>query len=100
MELENAIQLITKGVESNGQPQVWADLGAGSGLFSRALSSILPDKSIIHAVDKNYKTAQQIKSQKESNTIVLSKKRLYRSIPGYSCMRRFTDGQLTAFCKR
>ena len=74
MELENAIQLITKGVQSNGQPQVWADLGAGSGLFSRALSSILPDRSIIHAVDKNYKTAQQIKSQKESNTIVLSKK--------------------------
>lgn len=74
MELENAIQLITKGVQTNGQLQVWADLGAGSGLFSRALSALLPDKSIIYAVDKNYKTGQQIKSQKESNTIVLSKK--------------------------
>lgn len=74
MELENATQLITKGVQSNGQPQVWADLGAGSGLFSRALSALLPDKSIIHAMDKNYETGQQIKSQKESNPIVLSKK--------------------------
>lgn len=74
MELENAIQLISKGVQSNGQPQAWADLGAGYGLFSRALAALLPDKSIIHAVDKSYKTGQQIKSQKESNTIVLLKK--------------------------
>ena len=74
MELNNAIQLISKGVQSNGLPQAWADLGAGSGLFSRALSAVLPDKSIIYAVDKSYKAGQQIKSQKESNTIVLSKK--------------------------
>lgn len=74
MELNNAIQLITKGVQSKGLPQAWIDLGAGAGLFSRALSAVLPDKSIIHAVDKNYKTGQQIKSEKESSTIVLSKK--------------------------
>lgn len=59
MELENAIKLIDKGVESKGQSQTWADLGAGSGLFSKALSSLLPDKSIIYAVDKSYKNGQQ-----------------------------------------
>lgn len=74
MELKNAIQLITKGVASNGRPQVWADLGAGSGLFSQALSALLPDNSTIHAIDRNYKAGQQIPAQKESNRIILSKK--------------------------
>jgi ubiquinone/menaquinone biosynthesis C-methylase UbiE len=74
MELKNAIQLITKGVQPDGGPQVWADLGAGSGLFSQALSALLPGNSVIHAVDKSYKAGQQIQSQKQSNTILLSKK--------------------------
>ena len=74
MELKNAIQLITKGIAPNSQSQTWADLGAGSGLFSQALSALLPGKSIIHAIDKSYKTVQQIQSQNESTTIILSKK--------------------------
>lgn len=74
MELKTAIQLIIKAIEPIERPQVWADLGAGAGLFSRALSALLPEKSIIHAVDKNYKTGQQIASEKESNSIVLLKK--------------------------
>jgi ubiquinone/menaquinone biosynthesis C-methylase UbiE len=74
MELDNAIDLIIKGVNQEGPPQAWADLGAGSGLFSRALSALLPEKSIIHAVDKNYKAGQKIESEKVSTQIVLTKK--------------------------
>lgn len=33
--------------------QVWADLGAGSGLFTNALASLLPSGSTIYAVDKD-----------------------------------------------
>jgi ubiquinone/menaquinone biosynthesis C-methylase UbiE len=73
MELQNAIQLIVKGVESSAHAQTWADLGAGSGLFSQALSSLLPGKSIIYAVDKNYKVGQKIKSTKDPVTIITEK---------------------------
>jgi ubiquinone/menaquinone biosynthesis C-methylase UbiE len=74
MELTNAIDLIIKGVNGQGPPQVWADLGAGSGLFSRALSALLPEESIIHAVDRNYKPGQQIGSENTGNKILLTKK--------------------------
>jgi ubiquinone/menaquinone biosynthesis C-methylase UbiE len=74
MELTNAIDLIIKGVNRQGPPQAWADLGAGSGLFSRALSALLPEKSIIHAMDKNYRPGQQIPSENAENKILLIKK--------------------------
>ena len=38
-------------IRQNG-PQVWADLGCGSGLFTRALGHFLEPGSAIHAVDK------------------------------------------------
>lgn len=81
MELTSAIDLIIKGVNQQGPPQTWADLGAGSGLFSRALSALLPEKSIIHAVDKNYKAGQKIQSEKASTQIVLTKKDFIASSP-------------------
>ncbi len=52
MELSTAVRLIRKGVASHGV-QVWADLGAGSGLFTKALSTLLHKGSTIHAVDKD-----------------------------------------------
>ncbi len=53
MELNDAISLIqTTGIES-GTMQTWADLGSGSGLFTRALAHILAAKSKIYAIDKN-----------------------------------------------
>lgn len=52
MELENAVHLIERGVSKN-EVQVWADLGAGSGLFTRALSRILKEGSTIVAIDKS-----------------------------------------------
>jgi trans-aconitate methyltransferase len=51
MQLSEAISLIRKGIVPHSSPQTWADLGAGRGLFSEALLSILLPGSTIHAVD-------------------------------------------------
>jgi 2-polyprenyl-3-methyl-5-hydroxy-6-metoxy-1,4-benzoquinol methylase len=60
MELHIAIALIEKGVEQNSSPQVWADLGAGNGLFTSALSTLLSKGSVIHAIDKDGKALKSI----------------------------------------
>jgi hypothetical protein len=52
MELSTAIKLIEQGVDKSTPRQTWADLGAGAGLFSQALASILNSGSVIHAIDK------------------------------------------------
>ena len=52
MQLSEAIELIQKINIPGNKPQVWADLGCGDGLFTRALATLLPEGSIIHAVDK------------------------------------------------
>lgn len=51
MQLREAISLIQKGIIPHSSPQTWADLGAGNGLFSEALFSILQPGSTVHAVD-------------------------------------------------
>ena len=51
MQLPEAISLIQKGIVPHSLPQTWAYLGAGNGLFSEALFSILLPGSTIHAVD-------------------------------------------------
>jgi ubiquinone/menaquinone biosynthesis C-methylase UbiE len=53
MEIEKLVELIKNGVDQNRQQQVWADLGAGSGAFTQALSSLLMEGSKIYAVDKD-----------------------------------------------
>lgn len=47
----------------DGRAQVWADLGAGSGLFTTALSALLPDNSMVVAVDTMYTGNEQIDSK-------------------------------------
>lgn len=52
MELNEAIELIQyEGIAGPGA-SAWADLGCGSGLFSRALSGLLQAGSTVYAVDK------------------------------------------------
>lgn len=53
MEVATGIRLIDRGVLKSGEPQRWADLGAGSGFFTRALASVVTKGSSIVAVDKN-----------------------------------------------
>ena len=53
MTLAEATALIQNNhVGKLNQPQQWADLGCGSGLFSKALLQLLPASSVVYAVDK------------------------------------------------
>jgi trans-aconitate methyltransferase len=60
MELNEAIRLIRGGVDDTLKNQRWADLGAGEGLFSRALASLLPDGSEVLAVDNDARALSKI----------------------------------------
>jgi len=51
MNIDEATSLI-KNADLPSVPTHWADLGCGSGLFTRALASLLPDGSSIHAIDR------------------------------------------------
>ncbi len=53
MKLSEAIHLIQTNELISDRPQTWADLGCGSGLFTRALAGLLPPKSSIYAIDKD-----------------------------------------------
>jgi ubiquinone/menaquinone biosynthesis C-methylase UbiE len=61
MDLTDAIKLIEKGIPRKHEPQTWADLGAGDGLFSSALSALLAPKSRIYAVDSNRSVLSKIR---------------------------------------
>src|SRR5690349_2301846 len=65
MELTTAIQLINNEHIDKRQTSQWADLGAGQGLFTQALSTLLAPGSKIYAVDR---IVQKIKS---SNNILI-----------------------------
>ena len=51
MKQADAIALLSKGIKAS-HPQHWADLGCGSGTFTKALTELLPAGSRIDAVDQ------------------------------------------------
>jgi trans-aconitate methyltransferase len=51
MTIEEAIAMLCA-LDTGNKPQQWADLGCGSGLFSRALASMLPYGSHILCMDR------------------------------------------------
>lgn len=53
MQTQQALHLISHPAISNAFPTHWADFGAGSGLFTHALASLLAPGSKIIAIDKN-----------------------------------------------
>lgn len=53
MNLDQAIDLINQKKELFEGTRQWADLGCGMGLFTQALAQLLPEGSVIHAVDTN-----------------------------------------------
>ncbi len=52
MEQTVAIRLLEKGIEKTSRA-VWADLGAGSGVFTKALATLLGESNMVYAVDKD-----------------------------------------------
>jgi ubiquinone/menaquinone biosynthesis C-methylase UbiE len=67
MELTTAISLIQNNYILHQQPVKWADLGCGSGLFTRALAHYLKKESTIYAVD----TTVNIKDTITGNSVVI-----------------------------
>ena len=51
MELKTAIDFLRLAIPQ--EKGVWADIGAGSGIFTLALDTLLPKGSTIYAADKN-----------------------------------------------
>jgi ubiquinone/menaquinone biosynthesis C-methylase UbiE len=66
MDLSDAIELIRDAV--GGRAGVWADLGAGTGTFTRALSDVLGARSTVYAVDDNESAVRGLRELAASNT--------------------------------
>ncbi len=59
MELREAVALIQTEEIMEARQTIWADLGSGSGLFTRALAGLLYTGSTIYAVDKSISSFQK-----------------------------------------
>jgi ubiquinone/menaquinone biosynthesis C-methylase UbiE len=53
MLLADAIKLINNPFIGRERPSVWADFGAGNGLFSIAIANLLASGSTVYAIDRN-----------------------------------------------
>ena len=62
MQLNEAISLIQHDSFHPQGKQSWADLGCGSGLFTKALANILQPKSTIYAIDMNLPALKKLSS--------------------------------------
>jgi SAM-dependent methyltransferase len=67
---EDAVALIGGRRIGGDQPAIWADLGCGDGTFTRALATLLPTGSVIHAVDQNARALRQIPGEHAGVSIV------------------------------
>ena len=59
MQISDAIRLIQSAAIKE-KPASWVDLGCGNGVFTKALASLLPAGSHIHAVDKTRQHIQPV----------------------------------------
>ena len=80
MKLEQAIHLIRPGVSDT--TSVWADLGAGSGVFTLALNEILGFRGVVFAVDRHLDILRnQLKTQYSRSTIHLYEESFFHPMP-------------------
>ena len=73
MELAVAKRLIQDGVEQTPNLQVWADLGAGKGLFTNALSQLLPAGGAVYAVDRDASALREIAAEPSGRIRIVKK---------------------------
>ncbi len=59
MQLQEAVDLISPAFITTREKQQWLDLGCGSGLFTRALASLLPIGSRVTGVDRQHQDFSQ-----------------------------------------
>lgn len=62
MERTDLIELIKDGVpQEHARAQVWADMGAGVGNFTRSLATLLAPSSTIYAVDRDQSSLRNLR---------------------------------------
>jgi hypothetical protein len=66
--LADAVRLIG-GPGLAAEPETWADLGAGDGTFTLALATVLPDGSVIHAMDRDAGALRAIPARHRGTSI-------------------------------
>lgn len=66
MDQHEATALIRAGVTERGG--VWADLGAGSGVFTRALAALLGPAGTVYAVDRDAAALRELASMAAGST--------------------------------
>jgi len=100
MDINDAIELIRDAV--GGTAGVWADLGAGTGTFTRALMELLGAGSTVYAVDDNASAVGALRELAEtgsSNSRVIAVKADFTrpfELPGLLSGRAQFDGILLA----
>lgn len=70
MELATAVRLIEQGVGKMPTSQKWVDLGAGKGLFTNALASLLGMGSVVYAVDKDQRSLNELEIKSTAASII------------------------------
>ena len=70
MEFIVAQDLVKPAIIDSQPGSVWADLGAGDGLFTRVLASLLPAHSTIIAIDKDRHSLDKIRIDSFSATLI------------------------------
>ncbi|MDH4090791.1 MAG: class I SAM-dependent methyltransferase [Cyclobacteriaceae bacterium] len=92
MELHTAVRLIESGVPQGVEIQQWADLGAGNGLFTKALATLLGKGSTVTAVDTDESALRSI--MLPSKDVILNK--IHLDFSSTTLEMRNLDGILMA----
>jgi hypothetical protein len=98
MKPEVALSLIEDGVDRTSVRQIWADLGAGNGVFTHALSTLLHDGSTLYAIDMNAARMESIRVWQQ-NCIEKNSGRFCRRRMENGTLERCFDGQLASLCE-
>lgn len=70
MDQSLVFSLIQEAFPEQDTDQTWADLGAGSGTFTRALIDLLPTQSTVYAIDKSPHLLWDLASQYPHRVLV------------------------------